>query len=317
MQNTVSRIVVLGTGGTLAGTASDPCDSVGYQAGRIGIATLVERIPALAGVVLQTEQVAQLDSKDMCHAVWRRLATRVAHHLERRTVTGIVVTHGTDTLEETAYLLQRVLAPVKPVVITAAMRPATALLSDGPQNLLDAVTLARDGRIIGVCAVIAGRAWAGSELRKQHSHRLDAFDAGDAGALAVIEAGQIQQWRTTAPTVALGLPLIARHAAAWPRVEIVVNHAGANGAVVDALLAQGVDGLVVAGTGNGTLSVELEAALRRAVAAGVTVLRTSRCANGGVLGHADSELPNAGSLTAFQARVELLLRLLAAAGSGM
>jgi len=137
MQNPQSKVVILGTGGTLAGTAGDPRDNVGYTAAQIGVESIVAGIPALAGAVLQTEQVAQVDSKDMGYALWRKLAARVAYHLDRSDVGAVVVTHGTDTLEETAYLLQRVLAPVKPVVLTAAMRPATALLPDGPQNLLD------------------------------------------------------------------------------------------------------------------------------------------------------------------------------------
>jgi L-asparaginase len=191
------------------------------------------------------------------------------------------------------------------------MRPATSLQADGPQNLLDAVTVARDARVGGVSVVIAGRAWHGAEVRKQHSHRLDAFDAGDAGPLALMEAGQVRVLRAAVGGDALGLSLISGDAAAWPRVAIVLNHAGADGSVVDALLAQGIEGLVAAGTGNGTLGLALEAALRRALAAGVVVLRSSRCAAGTVLGGDAEALPGAGSLSAVQARVELLLRLLA------
>ena len=306
-----SKIVILGTGGTIAGTAASATDAVGYSAAQLGVAQLVAAVPALAALPIECEQVAQLDSKDMDFATWQRLAQRAGFHLARADVAGVVVTHGTDTLEETAYFLHRVLAPTKPLVLTAAMRPATSLQADGPQNLFDAVSLARIGRAGGVSVVIAGRAWAGSEVRKQHSYRLDAFDAGDAGPLALIEDAQVRLLRTIAGSDPLGLAAIAPAAADWPRVDIVLNHAGSDGALVDALMAQGVDGLVAAGTGNGTLSAPLETALRRAAARGVQVLRASRCANGPVLGGDAAELPSAGTLSAVQARVELLLRLLA------
>ena len=310
-----SKIVILGTGGTIAGTAASATDAVGYTAAQIGVAQLVAAVPALAQLPIECEQVAQLDSKDMDFATWQRLAQRCAFHIGRTDAAGVVVTHGTDTLEETAYFLHRVLAPNKPLVLTAAMRPATSLQADGPQNLLDAVTLARDGRVVGVSVVIAGRAWAGAELRKWHTYRLDAFDGGDAGPLALIDEGQVRVLRAvpTDRSGATGLQPIAADAAGWPRVEIVLNHAGAGAALVDALVAQGVAGLVAAGTGNGTLSVALEAALRTAAQAGVRVLRASRCAQGPVIGGDSAELPSAGALSAVQARVELLLQLLGAA----
>ena len=307
-----SKIVILGTGGTIAGTAASATDAIGYTAAQLGVAQLVAGVPALAALLIESEQVAQLDSKDMDFATWQRLAQRAAFHLARTDVAGVVVTHGTDTLEETAYFLHRVLAPVKPLVLTAAMRPATSLQADGPQNLLDAVTLARDAQVVGVSVVIAGRAWAGAEVRKRHTYRLDAFDGGDAGPLAVIEEGQVRALRTQPRAGdAIGLDAIGKDASHWPRVEIVLNHAGASGAQVDALLAQGVAGLVAAGTGNGRLSAALEAALQRAVRVGVRVLRASRCADGPVLGGDIAELPGAGALSAVQARVELMLRLLA------
>ncbi len=307
-----SKIVILGTGGTIAGTAVTATDAVGYAAAQLGVAQLVAAVPALAQVPIECEQVAQLDSKDMDFATWQRLAQRCAFHLGLADVAAVVVTHGTDTLEETAYFLHRVLAPTKPLVLTAAMRPATSLQADGPQNLLDAVTLARDGRVNGVSVAIAGRAWAGSELRKQHTYRLDAFDAGDMGPLAVIEAGRLRLLRSIpASADPIGLDLIARDSAAWPRVEIVLNHVGASGALVDALAAQRVDGVVVAGTGNGTLGTALQASLLRAAQAGVRVTRATRCAGGPVLGSDADRLPGAGALSAVQARVELLLQLLA------
>ena len=307
-----SKIVILGTGGTIAGTAASATDAIGYTAAQLGVVQLVAAVPALAGWPIECEQVAQIDSKDMDFATWQRLAQRAAFHLARSEVAGVVVTHGTDTLEETAYFLHRVLAPAKPLVLTGAMRPATSLQADGPQNLFDAVTLAHDAQVVGVSVVIAGRAWAGAEVRKRHTYRLDAFDGGDAGPLALIEDGQVRALRAQLPAGdAIGLDAIAHDASTWPRVEIVLNHASADGVLVDALIARQVDGLVAAGTGNGKLSVALEAALHRAGRVGVRVVRASRCANGPVLGGDIAELPGAAALSAVQARIELMLRLLA------
>jgi L-asparaginase len=305
----INKIVILGTGGTIAGTAPSADDAVGYTAAQIGIGHLVAAVPALREADVECEQIAQIDSKDMDVATWQALAARAAHHLARADVAGVVVTHGTDTLEETAYLLQRVLASAKPLVLTAAMRPATSIAADGPQNMADAVATVHDERARGVLVAFAGRVWAGAELRKVHSYRTDAFAAGDAGPLAVIEEGALRWFREPPRGQALGLARIARDAAQWPRVEIVMNHAGASGRMVDALLAQGIDGIVAAGTGNGTLHRDLEAALLRAQTAGVQVLRSTRCAAGPVIGGA--LLRSAGMLSPVQARIELMLELLA------
>ena len=137
MQN--KKIVILGTGGTIAGVASQASNNIDYTAAQVGVSDLVGAIAGLNQI--ETEQVAQIDSKDMSFEVWTALANRIQHHLTQNDVQGVVITHGTDTLEETAYFLQAVLNPSKPVVLTCAMRPASALTPDGPQNILDAVTV--------------------------------------------------------------------------------------------------------------------------------------------------------------------------------
>jgi L-asparaginase len=306
--------VILGTGGTIAGTAANALDSIGYRSAQLGVKALAAAVPALQGWPLEAEQVAQIDSKDMSNAVWQALAQRAAAHLARPEVGGVVVTHGTDTLEETAYFLHRVLAPAKPLVLTAAMRPATALMADGPQNLLDAVTLARCGGARGVMAVLAGEVFAASDMRKVHPFRLNAFEAGEAGVLAVIESGALRRFRNWPDGLALGLGVVDVPLVVWPRVEIVMNHASADGRLVDALVAQGLHGLVLAGTGNGSLSTSLEAAALRAQAVGVRVCVASRCAHGAVLGEL-GPLQRAGALSAVQARVELLLSSLSSIGA--
>ena len=312
MQNIQQTVVILGTGGTIAGTAKNAADNVGYSAAQIGVAQLLAAVPALAGQALEAEQVSQIDSKDMGFEVWRALALRVAHHLARPDVAGIVITHGTDTLEETACFLQRVLAPTKPVVLTAAMRPATALLADGPQNLLDAVSVARSAGASGVLAVLAGEVHSGVEVRKRHTYRLAAFGSGDAGPIAHVEEGRLRLHRPWLNSEAVGVDRLPEDVARWPRVEIVTSHAGAGAAIVAALRQTGVHGIVVACTGNGSVHHDLEVALLEAQAAGVRVMRSSRCLEGAVIASAGQVLPSAGVLTPVQARVEMVLALLEA-----
>lgn len=310
MASVGGTIVILGTGGTIAGTAASARDNVGYTAAQLPISALVAAVPPLAGLPLEAEQVAQLDSKDMTHATWLALAQRVDAHLQRDDVAGVVVTHGTDTLEETAYFLHRVLGPTKPVVLTAAMRPATSLQADGPQNLLDAVTVAREPGARGVVAVVAGRVHAGADVRKVHGYRLDAFDSGDAGPLAVVEEGCLRCFRAWPADAGLGVQSLPPDTATWPRVDIVTSHAGADGAIVDALVAAGGRGIVVAGTGNGTVHAELGAALERARAADVLAVRATRCSDGPVMTTPLSAWPAGHATGPVQARIDLMLRLM-------
>ena len=315
MQNKTPLVVVLGTGGTIAGTASSASDNVGYTAAQLSAADLTDAIPALSAFNLDVEQVAQIDSKDMSFSVWRSLALRCAHHLARAEVAGIVITHGTDTLEETAYFLHRVLHASKPVVLTAAMRPATSTQADGPQNMLDAVALALTPQAHGVMVVMAGTAHSAQDVRKVHTYQLDALTSGDSGALARVEEGAVRQLRAwpasdpfcAADKLATVLPL---EESAWPQVHIVSSHAGATALPIQALVAAGVHGLVVSATGNGTLHHAVEAALIQAQAAGVKVLRATRCNDGHIVGESDSVLPAAASLNAVKARVELMLQAL-------
>lgn len=310
------NIVILGTGGTIAGRAASVSDNIGYTAAQVGVEELLATIQALAqaGSVL-TEQVAQVDSKDMTFAVWAKLAARVSHYLAQPDVQGIVITHGTDTLEETAFFLQALLAPAKPVVLTCAMRPATALVPDGPQNLLDAVAVARHAGAQGVVAVCAGVIHGAADVQKVHTYKLDPFSSGDAGPIGYVEEGQLRLLRgwpqAEAARAQAAAKSIAGLGGAVPRVEIIMNHAGAGGAIVQALQAQGVQGLVVAGTGNGSLHHELQAALLKAQADGVKVVRASRCAAGRVLPTPADAIPDSEGLSPVKARVSLILQLLA------
>ena len=304
--------MVLGTGGTIAGTAATAGDNIGYTAAQVGVEQLLQAIPPLRGRGLVMEQVAQLDSKDMSLAVWQQLAARCAHWLAQPGTQGIVITHGTDTLEETAFFLQAVLNPAKPVVLTCAMRPASAMVPDGPQNVLDAVAVASTHGARGVVAVCAGAIHGARDVQKVHTYQLDAFSSGDAGALGYVEEGVVRQLRPwpDAPAAVAAGKIAGLAADQWPRVEIIMNHAGVGGGMVQALMAQAVRGIVVAATGNGTLHQDLEAALLKAQAAGIRVVRSTRCANGRVLPKPGDGIPDSDGLSPVKARIALMLDLL-------
>lgn len=310
----VHKVVVLGTGGTIAGMSAQPGDDRHYRAGQIGVDQLLQHLPNWpANVVLVAEQVAQVDSKDMGPALWWQLRRRVAHWLAQADVVGVVITHGTDTLEETAYFLRATLPAAKPVVLTCAMRPATSLAPDGPHNLRDAITVALHPGAQGVVAVCAGTLHGALDVQKLHTSRLDAFSSGDAGCLGKIRSHRLflmRNWpQASVKYSGSAIENIASDAD-WPPVDIVTSHAGADGRVVDALVAQGVRGIVVAGTGSGTVHQALEAALLRAQAAGVVVRRSTRCALGPLSPVAQS-LPGAQGLSPVKARIALTLELLA------
>ena len=316
---TVRKVVVLGTGGTIAGRAVSPADNVGYVAGQVGVGALLESIPGLAqGCDIMSEQVAQIDSKDMKFSVWMDLANRVCHFLERDDVQGVVITHGTDTLEETAFFLQLLLNPAKPVVLTCAMRPASSLFPDGPQNVLDAVSVARHVGARGVVVACAGVIHGAGDVQKIHSYRLDAFSSGDAGPVGYVEEGKLRllkNWPQTQyswPKVAIEKIAAMADVDAWPKVEIVMSYAGASGAVINALMTTGVEGIVVAGTGNGTVHSALELALLAVRKSGIRVMRSTRCAMGHVLALTNDPFMDAKGLTPVKARVALILDLLQA-----
>jgi L-asparaginase len=329
-ENKTKIVAVLGTGGTIAGTANagrgGSDGDLSYTAAQLGIDSLLEGLPgiSLSGFALQAEQLAQLDSKDMRPDVWHQLALRVAHCLARPEVSGIVITHGTDTLEETAYFLQRVLPldglRAKPVVLTCAMRSATSPEADGPQNLADAIHLAIEPGASGVLVVCAGHIHSALDVQKVHPFRLDAFDSGDAGPLGQVINTKVlmtKPWPVPAQPSAHAEVLDAVAARPyWPRVEIVMSHAGASGHMVDAMVAQAqqppgaaLRGIVVAGTGNGTVHRDLEAALVRAQQAGVRVWRATRCAYGAVQAVPGHDLPETTTLSPVKARIELALAL--------
>ncbi len=288
-----SKLVILGTGGTIAGRADSQSQGVGYKAGQITVQSLLEAVPDLEQQALgpvQTQQIAQVDSKDMDWPVWRALLRACMQALEDADTRAVVITHGTDTLEETAWLLHSLLPATKPIVLTCAMRPATALLADGPQNLRDAVTVAASGGRSGVWVVAGGEVHAAAQVQKVHPYRLQAMRSVEGGPQALVEEGRVR-WLVpgapsspAAPSTGAMVPatmssgLLALDELPW--VEVVFSGALARASGVDALVAAGVRGIVVAGTGNATVYEGMEAALQRARDKGVWIWRGTRCAEG-------------------------------------
>ena len=287
------KIVILGTGGTIAGQAQSSTQGVGYKAGQLSVAGLLAAVPDLpqlaagrTGAVLDAVQITQIDSKDMDWPVWRSLLQAVKAGLEDAATQALVITHGTDTLEETAWLLQAVLQPTKAVVLTCAMRPATSLQADGPQNLRDAVAVAA-GNVPGVWVVAAGEVHAAREVHKVHPYRLNALRSYEGGPCAYVEESRVR-WLGRAAVQYPGWnaarleQLLACEELPW--VEIVQSGALQSARAVHALVAAGVQGLIVAGTGNGTIHQAMEQALLQASEQGVCVWCTTRCLEGQLVG---------------------------------
>jgi L-asparaginase len=338
------KIVVLGTGGTIAGTAGSSADHTGYTAAQIGVSQLllaIKGLPeALQGCELLTEQIAQLDSKDMDFATMARLSSRCAHWLGQTDVAAVLVTHGTDTLEETAWFLHltlpAALQAAKPVVLTCAMRPATSSEADGPRNVLDAVRVAQEPLARGVLVVCAGDVHHAANVQKVHSYALNAFGSGAQALAAQVQGGQVH-WTSSEnhfgkkneqfSDVDIGKFAINNIVddVPWPRVEILLNHTHSNGDLVRALLAQRsasldcsstnpaannptLQGIVVAATGNGTLAHDLQAALCDAQQQGIAVIRSTRCVWGSVTS-VPGDVLDSTPLVPLKARIALVLQL--------
>jgi len=313
------RIAVLATGGTIAGAAADATNTSGYQAGVVGVEQLLAVVPALSTVArIAPEQIASIDSKDMALPLWTTLAQRINALLADDDIDGVVVTHGTDTLEETAYLLHLTIKSDKPVVLTAAMRPASALSADGPLNLLNAVTVAAHvaSRGRGVLVAFNNRIHSARDVVKTSTYAVDAFHSPEIGALGWVQDGRVEFQRSVVRPHTLATEFVI--GAKWPHVEIVVSYAGVSRIAVDALVAAGVRGIVVAGTGNGSIHAWVQQALADAASQGVAVVRASRVGSGHVMRNgaaADDALGfvSAGSLNPYKARVLLMLALAAGA----
>jgi len=334
LQSVSQKVVILGTGGTIAGLSLVPGTGGAYRAAQVGVDALLEQAarserpgssagqPSEAAPQLIAEQVAQVDSKDMTEALWQRLLARLHELQQDPTVQAIVMTHGTDTLEETGFLLQACWPQGKPVVLTCAMRPSDAPDADGPANLRDAIALARTPGLRGVLMVCDGQVFEGHVFQKLRTQGVQPFEAEPMGALGTCREGLYKPLRPVDaehayPSLDNNERTLLLSTPTWPRVEIVMNHAGADGRIVQALLMQsaGMDdqtrlrGIVLSGTGQGTCSERLAEALKQAQSQDVVVWRTSRATWGGVRTNPGESFRGV-SWSPVKARVALMLHLL-------
>ena len=310
------KICILTTGGTIAGAAARSDALTGYRAGALGADELLAAVPEIADVcAIESEEVAAIDSKDMTEAVWLRLAARIEAALAAGAA-GVVVTHGTDTLEETAYFLHLIVKSEKPVVLTGAMHPATALSADGPLNLLDAVRLAAspEAHGQGALVVLNGEIHSARDIQKVHTTAVQAFASPDVGTLGRMEDGTPHFRRRVLTRHTRESEFDLAGVTSLPYVPILYGHAGADARLARAAIESGAAGIVHAGTGNGSIHEALLATLAAAAGKGIGVVRTSRTGAGAVLfaesAYADAGFIDADTLPPAKARILLALALL-------
>jgi L-asparaginase len=310
---TQPTLALIGTGGTIAGAASAASVSTDYKPASLSLAAVVDTVPELRQRYdIEVTQPMQLASYDVRPENWLDLHAAVMQAVNNPNVVGIVVTHGTDTLEETATFLHLSVDTDKPIVVVGAMRPATAYSADGPANLLDACSVAAcpGARGRGTLVVMNGRIHSGLWVGKRHVSSVEAFDSPLAGAVGEVADQSVQWFRTAgrAPTVAWQTPSV------WPRVDIAVAYAGVDETAMRAFVAAGARGIVHAGLGNANTPTAYRAFIQSLPAQGVLVARCARFITGSVTRasvYADAEhgILTAGPLPPHKVRIVMLLGL--------
>jgi L-asparaginase len=305
-------IRILATGGTIAGAQAD-AQSYGYKSGSFKVEDLISAVPQIKELAeLGGEQVANIGSQDMNDAVWLKLAKRVNELLSGRDVDGVVITHGTDTMEETAFFLNLAVKSDKPVVLVGSMRPATAISADGPGNLYNAVAVAASpgakGR--GVMVVLNDEVHAARNVTKTDTTNVETFKSLNRGPVALAHTGKIAWFEQMdrRHTSRSEFDLASR--AQLPRVDIIYAHANMSPDLIDSAVKSGAKGLIVAGVGDGNMTKEAMTALSRAAKAGVVIVRSTRLVGGLVLRNNEVDDDKAGfvasgEFTAPKARVLL------------
>jgi L-asparaginase len=293
-----TRLRLLATGGTIAGAETS---GRGYRAAALSIEALVAAVPQIAALAaLDVEQVARIGSQDMDEGVWRKLAARAQSALDDPAIAGVVITHGTDTMEETGYFLNLVLKTSKPVVLVGAMRPATAISADGPMNLYNAVAVAAApesaGR--GVLVVANDEIHFAREVAKTNTTQVGTFKSPNRGLAGLIHNGRLHYFGPTVRRHTAASEFAPLSAADLPRVDIVYAHAGMGRELIDAAVRAGACGLVIAGVGDGNIPAAALAACTAATQAGVAVVRSSRTGGGLVERNIEVDYDAAGFVSA-------------------
>ncbi|HEU4851873.1 MAG TPA: type II asparaginase [Telluria sp.] len=316
-QSRLANVSILATGGTIAGTGATSTTTVGYTAATVGVQNLIKAVPELAKVAnVSGEQVFQIASENMSNEHWLTLAKRVNTLLAQPTVDGVVITHGTDTMEETAYFLNLVVKNRKPVVLVGSMRPSTALSADGPINLYNAVLLAADkdaaGR--GVLVMMNDQIHAARDVSKTNTSTADTFKATELGMLGYVQGGKPFFYRAVTRKHTTESEFDVSGLAALPQVDIALSYANVGPTQVDALMAAGAKGIIHAGVGNGSLPAKVKPALVAARAKGAIVVRASRVGQGilarnGEANDDELDFVVADTLSPQKARILLMLAL--------
>jgi len=280
----LANVVILATGGTIAGTGATSTTTVGYTAATVGVARLIEAVPELKKVAnVKGEQVFQIASENMNNDYWLKLAKRVNELLAQDDVDGIVITHGTDTIEETAYFLNLVVKSKKPVVVVGAMRPSTAISADGPVNLYNAVTLAGSEEAVGkgVLVVLNDQINGAREVTKTNTSNADTFRSWELGFLGYMQDNRPYFYRVSTRKHTVDTEFDVSKLESLPQVDIVYGYANMNRVAVDAFVGAGAKAIVHAGVGDGSLArPAVEPALIDARKKGVIIVRASRVGNG-------------------------------------
>lgn len=276
------RIRLLATGGTIAG-AQVNATARGYHAAALSIEALLAAVPQVAALAeVEVEQVAAIGSQDMDEPVWLKLVHRVEAALALPEIAGVVVTHGTDTMEETAFFLNLVVHSSKPVVLVGAMRPATAISADGPMNLYNAVAVAAhaEARGRGVLVVANDEIHFAREVAKTNTTQLGTFRATHRGLAGVVNAGRLHLYAPPVRRHTAASEFVVTPATILPRVEIVYAYAGMGRALIDAAVQAGARGIVLAGVGDGNLSAAALSGAADAAQRGIAIVRSSRTGGG-------------------------------------
>lgn len=272
-------VVVLATGGTIAGTGDSDTQMTGYQAGALGVERLLEAVPALRQAAnVAGEEIASIDSKDMTEKIMLQLSQRCNELLAQDKVAGIVITHGTDTMEETAYFLHLTVHSTKPVVLTGAMRPATAISADGPANLYNAVALAASPYSVGRGVMLAMNddIFSARDVVKANTENLSAFVAPNGARLGIMAGGKPRFYAKILRRHTAESQFFVNANTILPKVFIIYSHAGETGELTEAAVEKGAQGIVYAGMGMGSIHQASESVLMKAAKQGIAVVRSTR-----------------------------------------
>ncbi|MCE3603037.1 type II asparaginase [Massilia sp. P8910] len=313
----LANVTILATGGTIAGTGASSTTTVGYTAATVGVQNLIKAVPELAKVANVTgEQVFQIASENMSNEHWLTLAKRVNVLLAQNNVDGVVITHGTDTLEETAYFLDLVVKSRKPVVLVGAMRPSTALSADGPINLYNAVLLAASPEAVGKGVLVAmnDQIQAGRDVTKVNTSTLDSFRTPEFGFLGYIQGSKPFFYRQSLRKHTTETEFDIGALQSLPQVDIVYGYANMNPVALDAFMAAGAKGIIHAGVGDGSLASKVVPSLKAARAKGAVIVRASRVGQGilarnGEANDDELDFVAADTLNPQKARILLMLAL--------